>query len=1012
MKNIGISNDYSGNERVDNQEQPAFAFLRGPDLTVDFANCAMISLLSLKTDDIFGRSVFEIVGFDNDFKSELAKCIDSSASAKIVRRQTIANRNLEFEFEPMLAGESVAGLMMRCKSPEKNGRELPMIESLLDNAPIGFAFFDREHRYVRINRHLSNVNGFPAAQHIGRKVEDLFPEIAKIVGPIIDEVFFTGNPKTGLNLHAESPTAPGINTSWTASFYPVKAEASEEIEFVGGFVVEITDHIEIQRRYQESEARFRSLAENSPDIIVRHGKDFKYLYVNQQIEKFTGINADDYIGKSYREMGFPEELASLFDTHLAEVFESKKAHDVEYQTPDGKNNVYSRLVPEFDANGDVASVLVLSTEISDRKNAELHLSYQKTLLETVTENTSLALFMLDNRQQCIYMNDAAENMTGFKLHEVQGNQLHNFIHHTHPDGTHFPLEDCPIDQALPKHRRTKGEETFIHRDGTFYPVAFTASPIIIDGKGLGTVLEVRETSEEKRRQLELQESNERFRTLAETLPQMVWTLTPEGCPDWASAQWAKYCGIENAVDAWSYMIHPDDRAHSEDAWAECIKEGKELYTEVRLRDKKGDYRYHSSVGIPVKDQNGKLIKWVGALTDIHDERSFADKLKREVAERTRDLEQKNLDLKNTEIFLETVLDSSVELVASFNLNLEYTFVNKRTEESLELDKSQIIGKHIFDITPSVEGTQLHADLLRGLNGERVHISKREVHNKPGTFIEHFIIPIHANGKVEGIVTLSRDISQIIQLTQQLQKMVYELQRSNEDLQQFAHVASHDLKEPVRKAMTFGSRLRDEFHDILPSKAKMYIEKMEGATGRMYDMIEGVLRYSSLSAVEQENDEIDLPELLGEIEADLELPLLQKGATISCGKLKNLRGSRLLIYQLFYNLINNALKFSKPNIPLSVVILSETADPEEVKHAGLNAYEPYIKVQVSDNGIGFSTDQAGRIFGTFTRLHPKDKYEGTGLGLALCKKIVERHKGAIYAKGKEGVGATFVVLIPA
>lgn len=237
----------------------------------------------------------------------------------------------------------------------------------------------------------------------------------------------------------------------------------------------------------------------------------------------------------------------------------------------------------------------------------------------------------------------------------------------------------------------------------------------------------------------------------------------------------------------------------------------------------------------------------------------------------------------------------------------------------------------------------------------------------------------------------------------------ELARSNEDLQQFAHVASHDLKEPLRKISTFSSILSSEQKDSLSEKGKLYLQKIEHSSQRMSNMIEGVLAYSTVSANEQSFEIVDLNKLMEEVENDLELAIIQKEAKIEYGQLPKVKGIRILLHQLFYNLINNALKFSKDGVPPSITIKSSFT---KRSFSGNGTSSDYVQIIVSDNGIGFNPVFEGRIFGVFSRLNARDKYEGTGLGLALCKKIVQRHGGEISAEGKEGIGASFRILLPA
>lgn len=243
-------------------------------------------------------------------------------------------------------------------------------------------------------------------------------------------------------------------------------------------------------------------------------------------------------------------------------------------------------------------------------------------------------------------------------------------------------------------------------------------------------------------------------------------------------------------------------------------------------------------------------------------------------------------------------------------------------------------------------------------------------------------------------------------TAALKDMNNSLLQSNEDLQQFAHVASHDLKEPVRKIRIFSSRLLDEFGAILPPQARLHLTKIEQAAQRMVMMIDGVLAYSTLNGSEQEIEPIDLNMIVSYVEGDLELPISEKKATIAYNSLPRLDGAPVLIYQLFYNLINNSLKFAKSDTPPEIEVVANILHGRNGESDG-----EYVELVISDNGIGFDQQHADRIFNTFARLHARDKYEGTGLGLALCKKIVERHHGSIAATGEKDKGATFTIRLP-
>ncbi len=230
----------------------------------------------------------------------------------------------------------------------------------------------------------------------------------------------------------------------------------------------------------------------------------------------------------------------------------------------------------------------------------------------------------------------------------------------------------------------------------------------------------------------------------------------------------------------------------------------------------------------------------------------------------------------------------------------------------------------------------------------------------------------------------------------------QLEQSNENLQHFAHVASHDLKEPVRKIKTFLSMIDGDAGTVLSPRTKELLQKVNAAAERMYVMINGVLAYSTINTSEHPLTTININEVIQKITIDLELLIEQKNASIHYDGFASIEGAEILIYQLFSNLISNSLKFSKPDTLPVVDIKSSVL---KIKNTD------FVKIVVQDNGLGFSKQQSDKIFNMFTRLYSRNRFEGTGLGLALCRKIVHRHGGGIVAEGEEGKGAKFIITLP-
>jgi PAS domain S-box-containing protein len=272
-------------------------------------------------------------------------------------------------------------------------------------------------------------------------------------------------------------------------------------------------------------------------------------------------------------------------------------------------------------------------------------------------------------------------------------------------------------------------------------------------------------------------------------------------------------------------------------------------------------------------------------------------------------------------------------------------------------------------------------------------------DEQGAIIKWFGTATDIHASKEQAAVLEEEVKK---RTHELKELNISLQQSNDELQQFAHVASHDLKEPLRKIKTFTERLVDDPKSRFSDKANIYITKINSATDRMHMMIEGVLNYSMINASGQNTISVDLNTILKNIEQDLEIVIKEKSATLQVDHLPTVEGATVLIYQLFYNLVNNSLKFTKPGKSPLVSITSSIIQK--------NGNE-YAEIIVEDNGIGFEQNDAERIFNTFSRLNSKDHYEGTGLGLSLCKRIVLRHHGNIRAIGKRNEGAIFVVELP-
>ena len=240
--------------------------------------------------------------------------------------------------------------------------------------------------------------------------------------------------------------------------------------------------------------------------------------------------------------------------------------------------------------------------------------------------------------------------------------------------------------------------------------------------------------------------------------------------------------------------------------------------------------------------------------------------------------------------------------------------------------------------------------------------------------------------------------------EELQQRTEDLSRSNTELEQFAYISSHDLQEPLRKIQSFGDRLNGKYGDVLGEQGKDYLERMRSSASRMQTLIQDLLGYSRVGRDEPVFFPIDLTTIVNDVASDLEMRIEREQGRVECGNLPTIEGDSTQLRQLFQNLISNALKFHVDGVPPIVAISSETRNAS----SGNLASKAYYEIRIVDNGIGFDEKYSEKIFAPFQRLHGRNEYEGTGIGLAVCRKIVERHGGAIIVESHPGQGSTFIV----
>ena len=265
---------------------------------------------------------------------------------------------------------------------------------------------------------------------------------------------------------------------------------------------------------------------------------------------------------------------------------------------------------------------------------------------------------------------------------------------------------------------------------------------------------------------------------------------------------------------------------------------------------------------------------------------------------------------------------------------------------------------------------------------------------------------------EDLEKINEDIeSKIAERSQELSVYSDELARSNRELEDFAFVASHDLQEPLRKIRAFGNRLESGYGDVIDERGKDFLGRMLNAAERMSMLISDLLAFSRVSTRGKEFADVDLNSALASVLDDLEIAIDEKSATINTDTMPTIRGDKSQLEQVFLNLLSNALKFQADGVTPHIDVVFEVPNESELQDITQSDEYTWSKISIKDNGIGFEQSFAEKIFAPFQRLHGRSEYKGTGIGLAVVRRIIERHNGQISAHSSPGEGATFTILIP-
>ncbi|ADB36450.1 PAS domain-containing sensor histidine kinase [Spirosoma linguale] len=468
-------------------------------------------------------------------------------------------------------------------------------------------------------------------------------------------------------------------------------------------------------------------------------------------------------------------------------------------------------------------------------------------------------------------------------------------------------------------------------------------------------------------------------------------------------------------------LHADDRARTDQMIQAVLQPGSSgrfdcEYRTLGIEDKQ--LRWVRANGQALFNEQGIANRFIGTVIDITADKEAESLLQRRVDEQTRILEQQALELRTTldaslnSIIAMTAIRDETGTIVDFMMNT----ANEAVIKSNFMTPDQIIGRTMLTVFPGNKDSgffDLYARVVETGQAEQSSQYYRDEFGLEGWF-EVSAVKQGSNGVVitYNNITDRKQAELAAQLQErELKDANVELQRSNENLQQFAHIASHDLQEPLRRIQAFSDILQNQFVDSLSDGERDMVRRIQKSAQRMQMLIKDLLLYSQVSTQRDSFTIVSLDIVLEDVVTDLEMTIAEKNATVDVSPLPSVYGSASRLRQLFQNLITNALKFCQTGVPPLIEIRYRTAQPSELPPVLLNdSNQAFWLITVTDNGIGFDERYKDRIFTPFQRLH-KTSYSGTGIGLAISQRVTESHGGAIDVTSQDGKGSTFKVFLP-
>ncbi len=764
------------------------------------------------------------------------------------------------------------------------------------------------------------------------------------------------------------------------------------MEIVSSFR-DINDRKRAEEALRRSEESYRHIVQFAPAAIFE--LDFVHMRlrnVNDLMTELTGYSREELLAMDPIDF-FGEESRGRLRQGIAERLAGKRSGPAEYKIRvKGGREIWATfdLKPLYE-NGRVTGALVVGHDVTEQRETREKLRESEERFRTILDHSRDGIYMVDLRtNRFLFISPSQIELTGFTLDELNAMTPEGALDRVHPDDREKMLgQQMQVMEG--KDPGEPSEHRWMVKSGEYRWFSDRRNAVHDEhGEPTALVGTSRDITQRKREEQALHDSEERLSLAlsAGHLATWDWNLVTNEMV-WNDEHYRmmglKVGEIRPSFEAWARWVHADDRSAVLAAFSQCMGRGGDYAAEYRALWPDGTVRWISSFGYFGRDPEGHPTRSYGVLMDIT-ERKRAEMALRESEQRLR-----------------LHFDNSPLAVVEWNSDFVITRWVGEAERMFGYTADETIGRTFYDLNliypddiPAVE--VLMTELTDRVSDKAVS-SNRNI-TKDGRVIDctwYNSVLMDERKNAPTVLSLVMDNTARVEAERELIKNSEELARSNAELQQFAYVASHDLQEPLRMVTMYLSLLRKKYGDELNPEAKKYMSVAMDGAERMRRMVNDLLEYSRVDTKERRFSPVDMNALAVQVRDGLRIAIEEANALVRLDPLPMVLADEAQMRQLLTNLISNAIKFRDDRRPLIEVSAMGRAD-EWV-------------FAVKDNGIGIDPRFKEKLFQMFSRLQSRDEYPGTGIGLAISKKIVERHGGRIWVDSDGRSGSTFFFTIP-